>query len=146
MLKNTISYLYQYNYRLIGIATHLKDYRVAFFLNKVLSITLSKREDLTFSIKNKGKHYSFEKQTFIDEANEVEYILLQNKCAGNLFLKSLKNFDFIFIVKTEKEIDFTEDLLQKMEAIENFAITHLIEKISKIEEDLVKKYLIYTEK
>lgn len=146
MLKNTISYLYQYNYRLIGIATHLKDYRVAFFLNKALSITLSKREDLTFSIKNKGKHYSFEKQTFVDEANDVEYILLQNKSSGNLFLKSLKSFDFIFIIKTEREVDFIEDLLQKIETIENFAITHLVDKIAKTEENLVKKHLIYTEK
>lgn len=145
MLKNTIPYPYQYNYKLIGIATHLKDYRAAFFLNEVLPITLSKREDLTFSIKNKAKHYSFEKQAFFDEENSIKYILLQNKNGGNLFLKSLKNFDFIFIVKTENEIDFINDIAQKIKSIDNFSVVHIINKLTKTEQNLIKTQLIDVE-
>lgn len=106
-----ITYQPEISYYVIAIASILKDYRMSFFINQDLHLNLEKQEDL--KTQEKGVSAAFSKYSFFDTNSEFEYFLIQNKNVNQLYIKSLKNFDFLFIIKTidEDSIDlgsFTE--------------------------------------
>jgi hypothetical protein len=102
-----ITYQPKVNHYIIAVASVLKDYRISFFVNQHLHLNLERDEDLISENKSKESANSFCKYYYLDDKSEFEYFLVQNKQLGKLYLKSLKNFDFLLIVKTidEETID-----------------------------------------
>ena len=107
MATKKITYQPKVNYYIIAIASVLKDYRISFYVNQYLHLNLERDEDLVSENKSKESANSFCKYYYLDDKSEFEYFLVQNKQLGKLYLKSLKNFDFLLIVKTidEETID-----------------------------------------
>ena len=66
------------DYELIAIHSSIEDYRLAFFLNKVLGIELY-RDKLTVELRTKNGKSSFEHFLFNDEKNDVCWHLISNK-------------------------------------------------------------------
>jgi len=82
---------------LFGIASHAKDYRLCFDLNKILDIHLTKNEDLEF--KNKQQESSF--FSVFSYLNEDEYtmMIISNKTLGQHLIPELKQWDYFFMIK-----------------------------------------------
>ena len=92
----TFDFEYDHDYILIGIHTVLEDYRLAYFLNQTLRLSLKRyKEDLDFPI-NKC---SFPFYIFEDEASFISWSLISNKYFSNE--KSNTDFDSLFEDKLE---------------------------------------------
>lgn len=135
-----ITYQPQINYFTIAIASILKDYRLSFFINQELHLNLEKSEDLFADDKKKEDAKKFSKYYFFDELSEFEYYLVQNKAPGALYIKGLKNFDYLFIVKTTDEdiIDLTS-LNDKIKDIPEVQMSLVLDALKPAELKLIEK-------
>ncbi len=106
----------EYDFHLIGISCHSKDYRLCWELNKLLSIDLSRTEDLDLNLKTSIGQFSF--YEFIDEENYSEYFLISNRSAKGFLLPEQKNTDFLFMIKGTPYDSLVTELLEKISSSE----------------------------
>lgn len=145
MPKEKLTYKYHLNYKIVAISTHLKDYRISFYINESLNLELKKIDDLSIDNKNKGIIQSFEQQYYEDTETEKSFHLIHNKSKGLFFLSSLKKFDFILIVKSENEIEIQDEIIALLRKLDHFQIVYKVEELSKKENTIIEKNILYTE-
>jgi len=69
MAKLTLEVEEDYDFELVGICSHAKDYRLSWEINNVLEFDLEKGENYEINIKGDNQSYSF--FSFIDEFIKV---------------------------------------------------------------------------
>jgi len=96
-MKETMSTDTNYfeGYQLLTIVSTLKDYTLAYFMNRELDLQLEKYDD--FRLTEKGKTYSW----FFYKRGEkyMSCYLIGNNHAGRKLIPALNNFDYFFLVK-----------------------------------------------
>lgn len=118
MTKFQLDVDYDFDFRLIGISCHSKDYRLCWALNNQLEIQLEKvhRENAASGLKKNG--IAIESlYTYFDEESHSAYQLLYNKHNNNLLLPEQKLADFLLIIDQMNE-EFFENLLKKIKEID----------------------------
>lgn len=78
MGKHTLEIEYDYDFVLIGISSHEKDYRFCWALNNKLKFELSKKESLEIKGKKQNTPSYFSFFTFDDQNQYKEYSVLAN--------------------------------------------------------------------
>ncbi len=114
MPRHKIEFDYDYNFLLFGICSNAKDYRLAWIINKSLNLRLKRKEDIVVSESNRFAFFTFE-----DEANGVKYILAANKSTGNIFMKELKQMDYLLIADGNYKYLEEENFLMKLKNSES---------------------------
>ncbi len=99
MAEKRIKNEFDFNYRLVGIATTLKEYKLAFYLNHILDCDFRKLKDLLFesSERERNVFFSVLKAESDDEASE--YIIFANKNGTDTLLPEAPAFDFILQIQ-----------------------------------------------
>lgn len=143
MTKDKITYQYVFNYKIIAISTHLKDYRVSFYINDLLNLKLKKVDDLVVDNKSEEQAQSFEQQVCSNSETETSYHLIHNKGSGFYFLPSLKKFDFILIIKTENEINNQDEIYETLKASSHFQIIYKVDALSRKENKIIETNILY---
>jgi len=135
-----ITYQPKINFYIIAIASVLKDYRMSFFLNQELHLGLEKDDDFISKNKKKESAKKLGKFYFFDKNSEFEYYLIQNKLPGTVYIKTLKNFDFLFIIKTidEESIDISS-FTEKIKTIDDVQLVYEINQLKPSEQNLIEK-------
>ena len=96
-----------FNFLLFGICSNAKDYRLAWSINKNLNLHLKREEDISDT--NRFSFFSFD-----DVANHVKYFLASNKSEGNIFVKELKQMDYLLITEGSLEYLDEENFITKL--------------------------------
>ena len=118
-------------YNLIAIHTSLEDFRLAYFINKMLPINLSKsKNEVQINIKEGETHFS--KFSFDDQENDIYWNLIQNK---NEVTREKKDNNLNLFANTTLNIATKVYLLPEFKKVDYFL------KIDNAEEniDLEKK-------
>lgn len=104
------------DYRLIGIASALKEYKVCYHLNQLLGCDFRKLPALVFEPKDRTRKTEFS----VFKGEDVEkntFIVFTNKNLGEYLLPEINNFDYIVQVRGK----FTDDdIVTLMEGIRKF--------------------------
>ncbi|MEO8590324.1 MAG: IPExxxVDY family protein [Flavobacteriales bacterium] len=104
----------------IGISSHVEDYRLCWAMNRSMDLTLTRRrEDITMEEEGRTVHFSAFDQ--IDEQNIVRWSLVSNHCGKNLLLKEQKQADYFLVLDTEVA-DERPTLLDQLREVE-FVLT-----------------------
>ena len=98
----------EFDFRLVGITCHEKDYRLAWSLNRLLGWNLERQEDLVLTNSEVAK---FALYTFRPEDENALYTLLSNKSAGELWLPELPHYDYL--LKMEDIQEEPDDILYR---------------------------------
>jgi len=92
----------QYDFTLVGITCTLKEYRLAWKLNKLLEIQLNKEKDIEIEfLKNQNLIIS----NYLHETENSQIRLLKNKSTDDFTIQSayllpeLKEFDYFIIIR-----------------------------------------------
>jgi hypothetical protein len=92
----------QYDFSLVGITCVLKEYRLAWKLNKLLEIQLTKEKDIEIEfLKNQNLIIS----NYLHETENSQIRLLKNKSADEFTIQSayllpeLKEFDYFIMIR-----------------------------------------------
>jgi hypothetical protein len=103
------------DYRLVGIASSLKEYKLCHHLNQLLDCDFRKLDPLIFEPKDRTRKIEFSVFQAGDE--EKTYLVFSNKNLGEYLLPEVSNFDYILQLRgkfTEGEMRFL------MEGIKQF--------------------------
>jgi hypothetical protein len=103
-----------YDFILIGISCHTKDYRLCWELNNVLSFDLIRTDDLEINKRTTDKHSFYE---YIDEDNYLEYYLMSNRGDNGYLIPEHKKVDFFFMIKGNISEQLGEDLIIKINSL-----------------------------
>lgn len=125
--KFTLEVEYDYDFSLIGICSHEKDYRVCWALNKQLGIELSKTNDLELTEKKASAPSKFSMFTFNDEEKYREYSILGNKSANKLLLPEHKQVDYFLMIKSGLNEKEKEELVKKIKELSIVLTAYSIE-------------------
>ena len=109
MAKHVLKLEDDYDFILVGISCHLKDYRLGWALNKQLDIELIKREkDLEIFDRKEGKVERFAMSEYIDEETETIYSLVANRCADGYLVPEHRQADYFLIIREGFHLDEEE--------------------------------------
>ncbi len=128
-------------YNLIAIHTSLEDFRLAYFINKMLPINLSKsKNEVQINIKEGETHFS--KFSFDDQENDIYWNLIQNKNEVtrekkdnnlNLFANTTLNIATkVYLLPEFKKVDYFLKIDNAEENIDLEKITSLLNTIERI--------------
>lgn len=137
MPKLVLELTEDYDFDLLGICSHIKDYRLVWELNKVLEIDLCK--DANYEIKRKEQIQSHAFFHFCDEENLVDFYLIANRSENGILIPEEKKCDYLFLIKGNLSEDYKPMLVKKIAEIKNVLATYEIE----VEELKSKENLVF---
>ena len=91
----------EFNYRLIGVASSLKEYKFCYHLNQLLNVDFIKLNDLVFQSTDRTRPIQFGVFKAGDEEEKNQFFVFNNKNLGEVLLLEAVNFDFIIQIKGE---------------------------------------------
>jgi hypothetical protein len=140
LAKHTLEIEFDYDFVLIGISSHEKDYRICWTLNNALNLQLAKQESLEIKGKKQTtpsffSFFLFEKQDeFIDyavianlsESKTVEQTtntlfgsLDENESDNEYLIPEQKQMNYFFVIRGEIENEEVNEIIQQIKEIEN---------------------------
>ena len=121
-MKYYLEDAYEYDFLLIGISCHEKDYRLSWALNQNLSLQLIKeKEDIEVFINktNESSLHSF--YSYKNEETQNEFILINNRSSTGFLIPEKNMADYLLIIK--ENFNYPLDFyLKKIKSI-NFVLT-----------------------
>ena len=118
MIKNDFNDVYDINYDLFGIVSNIKEYKLAWILNKIFSIDLIKFDDLiitkynqkTFQVSN----YFYETDEFIIRVLKNRLLNRENDNNEKFLINKLSKFDYLFQVYNSSNEFNKRDIINKL--------------------------------
>ena len=106
-------------YILIGIACHLKDYRLSYLLNKKLEFVFTKQQDFVITMQEKAEPAGFSFYYYKDEDQGNSYLLLANRSEDHVLLPEVKQLDFLMMVDGDCKKGRRDQLIKTVSSIPN---------------------------
>lgn len=125
MSKLTFSLENEYDFELIGISCHSKDYRICWSLNNALKTNFKRIED--YEIQKKNELINFPFFEYIDEDNNIEYFVIANKSSDGYLVNEKQSIDYFLVLKGSITDKYVEDLAKKVKEIDLVIIAHRID-------------------
>ncbi len=122
MKKYLLEIEYDFDFVLIGISSHEKDYRICWALNNKLGLELIKTDML--EIKDKKQDDVSDFSLFLCERPDefMEYLIIANRSEKGLLIPEQKQMDYFFMIKGEIDDEKVNDIIDKIKEI-NFVLT-----------------------
>lgn len=105
------------DYRLVGIATSLKEYKLCYHLNQLLGCDFRKLKDLIFEPKDRTRSTQFSVIKAGSDDDKNQLIVFSNKSSGEYLLPEVSNFDYVIQVWGKYE---DEDMRFLVDGIKQF--------------------------
>ena len=135
MKKNKLSGSFEVDFDLIGLVCNVKEYKLAWHLNQVLDVSLSKQEDIKIEFSN---HTSILISSYLHETEHLRVEMLQNKLVANGTIKNnylipeLSQFDYLLKLKDQTGEVHSENVVGLIKALS------LVEYVVKLNFDDLK--------
>ena len=125
------------DFKLIGIASHLSDYKISWLLNEELDFKFQQSEDITLKAAKSLETHKFSTYKTEDEKDTI-YTLFSNRTDLAIFIKALKNIDFILKLEGEVTNFHVQELIGKIKKLRNILTVFEIDpnSLSSKERDL----------
>ena len=105
------------NFKLIGIASAERDYRLCYMLTEALGWEITRLPNHEIELRDRSTKLSISTFKAIQPLTGSIFYLFANKSAGELLLPEGGNFDYL--LKAEGAFKGTKDLLKKIKQIES---------------------------
>jgi hypothetical protein len=88
----------KYDFILIGIICHLRDYRLSMALNKELGIDLTKQDEFTVFNNKRMEDQAFSFYEYVNE-EEDRFNLISNKSLKGYLIPEQNQIDYLFLLR-----------------------------------------------
>ena len=114
MGKHTLEIEYDYDFVLIGISSHEKDYRICWAINNKLGLNLIKTEPLEIKDKKQDELSHFSLFCFEQPDEFMEYFIVANRSEKGLLIPEQKQIDYFFIIRGELEDEKVMEIVKQI--------------------------------
>jgi hypothetical protein len=104
-----------YDFSLIGISCHAKDYRLCWELNKILNIDLIRAKDYEITKKNVKILFSF--YEFIDQCNYLDFFFIANRSENGFLIPEQNKVDFFLMLRGSVSDSFSKEIIGKINSL-----------------------------
>lgn len=115
MAENKITLESDKNFKLIGIASAERDYKLCYMLSEALGWQITRLPNHDIETKDRSLKASFSAFKVIDEPTVATHYLFGNKSLSDLLLPEAGNFDYL--LKMSGSFKGTKDILKKLKLI-----------------------------
>ncbi len=122
MSKFTLEVDYDFDFILIGISCHEKDYRISWAIREKLGIDLCRGEDIVISSKKGSKSDAYAVFEQISEENESGIFLVSNRSGSSLLVPEHRSADYFIIARGGYDEENKEEMLLGLRGI-SFVLT-----------------------
>ncbi|MES2588918.1 MAG: IPExxxVDY family protein [Bacteroidota bacterium] len=99
IVRHTLAFENDYDYELIGICSHVSDYKLVWNINESLNFQLEKASNLFMVNTKKGTLASSHPYYFMnDEERRIEIYLIKNKHEGKFLIPEKQQIDYFLFV------------------------------------------------
>jgi hypothetical protein len=112
--KYTLEIEYDYDFVLIGISSHEKDYRICWVINNKLGLNLIKTEALEIKDKKQDEPSHFSLFCFEQPDEFMEYFMIANRSEKGLLIPEQKQIDYFFIIRGEIEDEKVMEIIKQI--------------------------------
>lgn len=119
MSKLVLELDYDFDFSLIGIASHIPNYRLAWSLNKHFELDLERKDDIDLSFAS-GNSGAFSFYQFDDEESHLTFNLISNRSSIGYLIPEMKQIDFFLQYwgpMSDKEIGHFNEELRKINTV-----------------------------
>ncbi|MDP4266777.1 MAG: IPExxxVDY family protein [Bacteroidota bacterium] len=109
----------EYEFTLIGISSHVKDYKICSAFNNELDFNFVRIDDLEIHSPNSENNPSFCTFFFENEENHTKYYLISNKSENGYLIPEDKNSDYFLIIYGPFEDSEITSLISEIKAVDN---------------------------
>lgn len=108
---------YDYSFELYGLVTSVKDYKLAWALNRLLGLDLAKQQDLCYDLAGKDRLLI---SNFQQVTEHCEVRLFRNRALGSPTLKKpfllpdIKEYDFLLQITGAMQQLHPQEIIQKL--------------------------------
>ncbi len=122
---------FEYNFKLVGISCHEKDYRVCWGVNQSLALPLSKEgKEIEVFHKKNNRHSRHTLFSTYDFDSEEEVHLIANRSKSGYLIPEQKHADYLLLIKGE-EILSLENVVSDLKKI-SFVLTAFSIEVSQL--------------
>lgn len=114
MGKYTLEIEYDYDFVLIGISSHEKDYRICWALNNQLGLNLVKTDALEIKDKKQDEPSHFSLFCFEQPDEFMEYFIIANRSEKGLLIPEQKQVDYFFIIRGEVDDEKVMEIVKQI--------------------------------
>lgn len=117
MSKFTLDIEYDFDFILLGISCHEKDYRISWALREKLDIDLCRGEDIVISSKKNNESGSYTVYEFLNEDNDSGMFLVSNRSESSWLIPEQRSVDYFFIARGAFDQENQEEMIRKIREI-----------------------------
>jgi hypothetical protein len=118
---------YDNDFTLIGVVSHLRDYRLIWSINEKLHLHLIKMDDLKIIQDKKNKLTSFSLFYYNDPNTFKSYYCISNiSDEGPLFIEH-KQTNYFLLIKGKVNLDLRNEIIKNINAITNVLNVHQVQ-------------------
>jgi hypothetical protein len=127
VVRYTLAFENEYDYKLVGICTHVSDYKLVWSMNEKLGFHLEKALDLFLVNNKKGQLGSSHPYYFMyDEDKRLELYLIKNKHEGKQLIPEKQQIDYFLFICNNVLFDLDE-WVEKLRETSNVMAAYLLE-------------------
>jgi hypothetical protein len=108
---------YDYDFVLIGICSHEKDYRICWAINQKLDFDLKKTEDLEIKEKKQAEPSLFSMYVHENPEEYVEYYVIANRGANGMLVPEQKQADYFLMIRGTITDGQVESIIKQLREI-----------------------------
>jgi hypothetical protein len=124
MAKFTLDIEYEYQFSLIGISCHARDYKLCWSINNQLEYDFSRKENLKLVTKVSSQEFSHYSYEDLDEHHSLS--LISNKEPGYMLIPEQKQADYFLKVTGMSDAQI-EELIKKLRSVDVVITAFLID-------------------
>jgi hypothetical protein len=119
MTKHKLEIEYDYDFHLIGISSHDKDYRFCWAVNSKLHTDFRKARDLVIRDKKKTEPDSFAVYEFQDEEMFTDFFIIVNRSGTSLLVPEQKQADYLLLIRGNMSEDEKKEMMKNIKGVPN---------------------------
>jgi len=111
---------FDFDFRLWGIATSLRDYQVCLLVNKALKTRLSRLNDIELPVPEQNRLLLFSTFRYEDPMDKGVFHLIANKYNGDFLVPEIRQADFFLRFCGAAPDEYIDDIAAKLKRINQF--------------------------
>lgn len=122
MSRKILSFELDLDFILIAVSTHLKDYRLCYYINKELNTNFRKVADYCLNLSASNEPLQFSQYYFDIEASETEFYVIANYGTAGFLIPELNSVDYFILIKNhfdEEDLDHMINRLKYIDSIDS---------------------------
>ena len=119
MSKHKLEIEYDYDFHLLGISSHDKDYKFCWALNEKLGTDFRKGDDILIREKKSKDPDHFSVYEYQDEEMFTDFFIIVNRSGTALLIPEQKQADYLLMIKGNMTEEEKKEMMKKIKEITN---------------------------